>query len=159
MNRDSEARKLNTSDLADAGESKRPTLLNRTEEAPELPPEDTERHGPVMAQQPMSQPTAEPARSKVHTMERRVPLVEMGAAESFRSRWNEIQVSFVDEPRAAVERADQLVAETMKQLAESFAAERNKLESQWGRGDQVSTEDLRQALQRYRSYFERLLAA
>ena len=68
-------------------------------------------------------------------------------------------MSFLDEPRKAVENADNLVAETMKQLADRFAAERTNLESQWDCGDQVSTEDLRQALQRYRSFFQRLLAA
>jgi hypothetical protein len=63
----------------------------------------------------------------------------------------------VDEPRRAVERADELVAQVIKRLAESFAQERSKLEGQWGRGDNVSTEDLRVALQRYRAFFDRLL--
>jgi hypothetical protein len=89
----------------------------------------------------------------------RSPLVDRDAAHDFQSRWNEIQGSFVDEPRRAVEQADHLVAETMKRLAESFSKERSSLEAQWDRGEQVSTEDLRQALQRYRSFFNRLLAA
>ena len=55
--------------------------------------------------------------------------------------------------------ADQLVAEIMQRLAESFARERSDLEQQWDRGEDVSTEDLRVALQRYRSFFQRLLAA
>jgi hypothetical protein len=63
----------------------------------------------------------------------------------------------VDEPRRTVEQADELVAEVMKRLAEGFAAERERLEQQWGRGEDVSTEDLRLALQRYRSFFQRLL--
>ena len=63
------------------------------------------------------------------------------------------------EPRKAVEQADGLVASAMKRLAEVFAEERSKLEQQWDRGDSVSTEDLRLALRRYRSFFERLLAA
>jgi len=63
----------------------------------------------------------------------------------------------VDEPRRAVERADELVAEVIKRLADSFAHERSRLEGQWGRGDNVSTEDLRVALQRYRAFFDRLL--
>ena len=58
-----------------------------------------------------------------------------------------------------VEQADELVAEVMKRLAEGFAGERERLEQQWGRGEDVSTEDLRVALQRYRSFFQRLLAA
>jgi hypothetical protein len=75
-----------------------------------------------------------------------------------RNRWDEIQASFVDEPRGAVERADSLVAEAIKMLAETFASERANLEGQWDRGEDVSTEDLRVALQRYRAFFGRLLA-
>ena len=77
----------------------------------------------------------------------------------FQSRWEKIQTGFVDEPRRTVEQADELVAEVMKRLAEGFATERERLEGQWGRGEDVSTEDLRVALQRYRSFFQRLLAA
>jgi hypothetical protein len=77
--------------------------------------------------------------------------------EDFRAHWNRIQTQFVDEPRRSVEQADQLVAQTMKRLAEIFAQERKNLEQEWDRGDQVSTEDLRIALQRYRSFFDRLL--
>jgi hypothetical protein len=75
----------------------------------------------------------------------------------FRTRWTEVQSAFVDSPRSAVERADSLVAETMKRLAEMFSDERKKLEGQWDRGDSVTTEDLRVALQRYRAFFDRLL--
>jgi len=76
----------------------------------------------------------------------------------FRSRWDTIQTGFVDEPRQSVEQADSLVAEVMQRLAEVFADERSKLEEQWSRGDDVSTEDLRIALRRYRSFFDRLLS-
>ena len=79
-------------------------------------------------------------------------------SEGFQSRWEEIQVRFVDEPRGAVEDADALVATVMQRLAEGFAQERERLEGQWGRGEDISTEDLRVALQRYRSFFQRLLA-
>ena len=79
---------------------------------------------------------------------------EMGA---FRSRWSTIQTGFVDEPRRTVEDADKLVASVMQRLAEGFATERSGLEQQWDQGDNVSTEDLRVALQRYRSFFDRLL--
>jgi hypothetical protein len=75
----------------------------------------------------------------------------------YRSRWDQIQTSFVDEPHKAVEQADALVAETMKKLAEMFAHEHENLEHQWNKGDQASTEDLRMVLQRYRSFFDRLL--
>jgi hypothetical protein len=86
------------------------------------------------------------------------PLFPSGEAESFRSRWVEVQTGFVDEPRSAVEQADGLVAEMMKRLAQVFADERSKLEEQWSRGDDISTEDLRQALRRYRSFMDRLLS-
>ena len=86
-------------------------------------------------------------------------LFERDESSGYQSRWETIQTNFVDDPRRTVEEADELVAEVMRQLAESFAAERERLESQWGRGEDVSTEDLRVALQRYRSFFQRLLAA
>lgn len=76
-----------------------------------------------------------------------------------RSRWSGIQAGFVDEPRRSVEQADQLVASAIQKLAEGFARERASLESQWESGNNVSTEDLRLALQRYRSFFGRLLNA
>lgn len=85
------------------------------------------------------------------------PLFSESEVGDFRSRWSNIQTAFVDEPRRAVEDADNLVASLMKQLAEGFANERSRLEGQWDRGDDVSTEDLRLALQRYRSFFDRLL--
>lgn len=77
---------------------------------------------------------------------------------TLRSQWDAIQVGFVDEPRQAVEKADALVAGAMKRLAEVFAAERERLEKQWDRGDSVSTEELRLALRRYRAFFGRLLS-
>jgi hypothetical protein len=86
------------------------------------------------------------------------PLFPSSEAEGFRSRWADVQTGFVDEPRSAVEQADGLVAEMMKRLAQVFADERSKLEEQWSRGDDISTEDLRQALRRYRSFMDRLLS-
>ena len=90
--------------------------------------------------------------------EQAAPLFSPDEAKDFRARWDAIQVGFVDEPRRAVEQADSLVAGAMKRLAEMFADERAKLEGQWDRGDNVSTEDLRLALRRYRSFFGRLLS-
>jgi hypothetical protein len=80
-------------------------------------------------------------------------------AKAFRSRWNEIQVRFVEDPKSSVQEAEGLVTETMQWLAKALSEERTKLESQWERGDDASTEDLRLALQRYRSFFNRLLSA
>ena len=74
------------------------------------------------------------------------------------ARWERIQGRFVDEPRTAVEEADSLVAEVVDHLVEAFAGQRERLELQWKAGDDVSTEDLRLALQRYRDFFERLVA-
>jgi len=85
------------------------------------------------------------------------PLFAESEMGEFRSRWSNIQTGFVDEPRRTVEDADKLVASVMQRLAEGFANERSGLEKQWDQGDNVSTEDLRVALQRYRSFFDRLL--
>jgi hypothetical protein len=87
------------------------------------------------------------------------PLFANDQSERFTSRWQEIQTSFVDQPRDAVAEADSLVADLMQRLAASFSQERARLEAQWDRGDDVSTEDLRVALTRYRSFFDRLLSA
>src|SRR5450759_1161978 len=85
------------------------------------------------------------------------PLFSESEMGEFRSRWSNIQTGFVDEPRRTVEDADKLVASVMQRIAEGFANERSGLEKQWDQGDNVSTEDLRVALQRYRSFFDRLL--
>ena len=91
-------------------------------------------------------------------VDRSTPLFPENEAMNFRNRWTEIQAAFVDEPRRAVEQGDALVADVIKRLASTFADERSRLEGQWGRGDNVSTEDLRVALQRYRAFFDRLLS-
>lgn len=87
-----------------------------------------------------------------------VPLLPPDEARALQDRWAECQGSFVDEPRDSVQAADELVAEVMQKLARQFADSRKALEEQWSRGDNVSTEDLRIALQRYRDFFNRLLA-
>jgi hypothetical protein len=91
--------------------------------------------------------------------EGREPLLPAEQSESFASRWEQIQVSFVDDPRDSVADADALVADLMQRLAAGFSNERDKLERQWDSGDDVSTEELRIALTRYRSFFNRLLSA
>jgi hypothetical protein len=85
------------------------------------------------------------------------PLFATKEAVDLRKRWADVQAGFVDEPRHAVEQADALVSEVLKRLADQFAAERGGLEKQWDGGSAVTTEDLRLALQRYRSFFDRLL--
>lgn len=90
--------------------------------------------------------------------EERAELLASNEAQELRSRWNKIQTGFVDEPRRSVKDADALVAETIDRLSETFTQTRAKMEREWDRGDSVSTEDLRMALRRYRSFFTRLLA-
>ncbi len=86
-------------------------------------------------------------------------LLPSTTTSSYRERWTSIQADFVDKPKDSVREADGLVAEVIQDLARSFADQREQLEGQWSRGSDVSTEDLRQALQQYRSFFQRLLAA
>lgn len=86
------------------------------------------------------------------------PLLAFEQSVDFQRRWEEVQTRFVDEPRGAVADADGLVANLMQHLAQSFAQERELLEAQWDRGEDISTEDLRVALKRYRSFFQRLLS-
>jgi hypothetical protein len=122
---------------------------------PDPSPNQSDRSGPVLAER-----SAVPAQSTTvaSTPSTPAPLFPNNELEGLRNRWSEVQTAFVDEPRKAVEQADGLVAAAMKRLAEVFAEERSKLEQQWDRGDNVSTEDLRIALQRYRSFFQRLLS-
>ena len=87
------------------------------------------------------------------------PLFPPDESSDFGRRWEEIQTAFVDEPQRAVQEADSLVASVMQRLTDGFARERESLEGQWSRGEDVSTEELRLTLQRYRSFFRRLLSA
>ena len=129
-----EPRKLSTSDIAAASDERRIETLER----------ERAEHGEAGGRRPIDEgPT---------------PLFANDELNGYRTRWSAIQTGFVDEPRRAVEEADSLVAELMKRLAEGFAEERRQLEANWERADQVSTEDLRIAMRRYRSFFERLLS-
>jgi hypothetical protein len=107
---------------------------------------------------------SEPA-APVGTAERAPAVDEVGSLlpedeeADFQRRWEDIQTRFVDDPRQAVEEADALVAGVMKRIAEGFAQARDGLEGQWSAGADVGTEELRVALQRYRSFFRRLLSA
>ena len=87
------------------------------------------------------------------------PLFSSSEADRYRDQWTNVQSEFVDQPREAVEQADRLVADLMQSLAAQFSDTRTGLESQWNDNDDVSTEDLRVAMTRYRSFFERLLSA
>ncbi len=115
-----------------------------------IPPEQAEGPQLVKAPEPVTL-------DKVAVVSEPMPLFSESEMGDFRSQWSHVQTGFVDEPRRTVEDADKLVASVMQRLAEGFANERSGLEKQWDRGDNVSTEDLRVALQRYRSFFDRLL--
>ena len=154
---------LTTSDLAGA---RRPPSDEPAASPPEQPAADTSAPAPPTDAAPDTglplqgeRSTQGGDRADSRTETGTSPLFDRGDRTGFQDRWNTIQTGFVDEPRKSVEQADALVAEAMSRLAETFAQERHSLETQWGEGADVSTEDLRVALQRYRSFFERLLAA
>ena len=115
-----------------------------------------ERPKPMLASRPGQ--SSQSASSSTRNASDAAPLFPNNELDELRNRWTTVQAAFVDEPRRAVEQADGLVAAAMKRLADVFAEERSNLEQQWDRGDNVSTEDLRIALQRYRSFFQRLLS-
>jgi hypothetical protein len=147
---------LTTDQIASAGATdvSEPTSPVR----PAAPPRDADRLASEQAYSDHLE-AADTQRPESADSGRPVELFEGQELQSVRSRWQEIQADFVDEPRSAVQEADKLVADLMQRLAQVFATERDQLESRWATGEQVSTEDLRQGLQRYRSFFERLLAA
>jgi hypothetical protein len=102
---------------------------------------------------------ADRARGAADGIDEAGSLLPEGEESDFQRRWEEIQTRFVDDPRQAVEDADALVAGVMQRIAEGFAQARDGLEGQWSRGEDVGTEELRVALQRYRGFFRRLLSA
>jgi hypothetical protein len=138
LRKETEEQNLTTADIA---AERRPRLVEQ-ERATERNAED--EHSPTVDRDVQD--------------EHRAALFPDNEVQDMRSRWDHIQTGFVDEPRQAVKQADELVATAIKQIAEQFAQERTQLEQQWDRGDNVSTEDLRQALRRYRAFFDRLLS-
>ena len=158
---------LTTADLAGAGEKPR-KVENESRAAERQVESQLPKNNIILGAGSATAPSASPApntgtaagaaAAPAKMQEEHGPLFSSEEANNLRARWDSVQVAFVDEPRKAVEDADSLVAATMKRLAEVFAEERQKLEHQWDRGDNVSTEDLRQALRRYRSFFSRLLS-
>lgn len=150
---------LTTADLAGRSEANQNVIRHVDDPAK---PRPVRSEGSDVADRPAEmrdRPAAEPTpidRGREHAT---TPLFTDSDQRDLRSRWSSVQAGFVDEPRKAVQEADNLVASVMKRLAEGFATERANLEKQWDSGDNVSTEDLRIALQRYRSFFDRLLNA
>lgn len=145
---------LTTEDLA-SGRRTNPDAAAREQRSEPVREQPAEPAGEQRAE-PVRAPRAEPTRDTGPDGQAQ-PLVTADEATDYRGRWESVQAGFVDEPRSAVESADALVADLMQRLADTFARERKDLEGQWDRGDDVSTEDLRLALQRYRSFFDRLL--
>jgi hypothetical protein len=135
-------------------EELRETLTTADLAQPKRPASAIEELGPKAVR---SERVATPASIPTESTEN-ASLFSAHELDDLRNRWNTVQTGFVDQPRRAVEQADELVASAMQRLAEVFAEERSKLEKQWDRGDNVSTEDLRVALQHYRSFFQRLLS-
>ena len=135
---------ITTADIAERNQPERATQAEPGR--PQLVPSERKPAQPAASSQGL-------ARGETQA----TPLFPDNELQDLRQNWDRIQTAFVDEPRKAVEQADSLVASAMQRLAEVFAQERAKLEGQWSRGDNVSTEDLRVALQRYRSFFHRLL--
>ncbi|MFG2756237.1 hypothetical protein [Streptomyces wuyuanensis] len=136
----------------------------RGAEADREPAADTE---PARDETPVpdGQPEAGPERTAPAPTEERpapergTPLIAGEDAESYRDRWQQIQTNFVDDPRDSVRAADSLVADVIQSLAATFADHKQDLESQWSRGEDTRTEELRLALQHYRVFFNQLLDA
>ncbi len=151
--KDDRGRPLSTRDIANAARAEQPKA---PPEAARPPAEQTRpRTDAAAASTVAAERGAVPAATGD---DRHAVLFPSEETEGYRSRWEAIQTGFVDEPRKAVEEADALVAQVVTRLAEVFSEERTALEKQWDRGDNISTEDLRVALKRYRSFFDRLLS-
>jgi hypothetical protein len=123
---------------------------------PNFAAEPADVSGDVRGDVPEVRPAPAPAREREE--ERIVPLFSNDEGQRLKSRWESLQVGFVDEPKKSVEQADRLVTDAINNLAEGFKTQRHNLEQQWHREGDVSTEDLRLAFRRYRSFFERLLS-
>jgi len=158
MNKQNSAESLNTSDRVERTDkdtnSQVVTPVPVADKIPVVP--DNATGGTVAALSPKAETPAAKAPLNPNAASS-AALLSREESEHFRTRWNEIQGKFVDEPRAAVQQADTLVTEVIAQITQMFANEHGSLESQWKQGNDVSTEDLRKALQRYRSFFNRLV--
>lgn len=127
------------------------TASPRGTEAPEFRDANTDKAPP--AREEVSAATEAEPSSEDNTL-----LFAGEHRSGLHSRWNDVQAAFVDDPKECVQKADNLVAEVVEELTASFADTRSRLEAQWSRGEEASTEDLRVALTRYRDFFQRLLS-
>ena len=140
-------RETSTQTMTGNGNEIRPNASTATDDSAVAETDQPESGGPTAAGRDAAQ------------ADENASLLPADQSDRFTARWHEIQTSFVDQPRDSVAQADALVADLMQRLAAGFSNERQRLESQWDSGDDVSTEDLRVALTRYRSFFDRLLSA
>lgn len=115
----------------------------------------TTRHEAPAAGDESSKPRTEPTAEAEPPADE--PLFAEGTLSGLRSRWDDVQAAFVDDPKECVQRADALVAQVIEELTTGFSRARSRLEARWARGEDASTEDLRVALKRYREFFQRLL--
>jgi hypothetical protein len=150
MNRDSQE-SLSTADLANAAEARNA----RREHEMKHDSREAAKHEARAAHEAAEHDSREAHHANEGDL---APLFPPNVANDFRSRWDQVQFSFVDDPRRAVREGDELVAQVMKCLAQGFSEERARLEQQLGQTDAGSTESLRMALRRYRSFFQRLLS-
>lgn len=162
--------RLTTADLVagtDARQAERPEVPLPGGIQPQPPMRDADMAGRTTDDTPMRDaqmqrtqpaPSSNDDHGMGHDLEQLAALFPPQVASGFRGRWDQVQISFVDDPRQAVQQADELVAEVMKSLAANFAEQRSRLEAGIGTGGEVNTENLRMALRSYRSFFQRLLS-
>jgi hypothetical protein len=163
MSRETQEKSLSTADLVagtrtPSAEAQARTASEKTHDDPRnVPPATATREADMMPSDagPSSNTSSSSAQAE---HEQLAALFPTDRAEDFRSRWDAVQIGFVDDPKQAVQKADELVAQVMKSLAESFARQRSSIEADVGKDDQASTEHLRVALRSYRSFFQRLLS-
>jgi len=148
---DTEAEGLENEDVRENAERKAPVVTRQDIE-------DERRPEPEVRDEPVREKREQPRAPAPTKEDERTRLFEGDRMTDLQRRWTDIQAQFVDDPRDAVKSADSLVDDVIRDLSALFADERSKLESQWGKHEEVSTEDLRVALRRYRSFFERLLS-
>lgn len=114
--------------------------------------------GVIRSGQGMNQATPRVTPTQVDSSPAGTHFFDEPALRDLRTRWDQVQTSFVDEPQHAVEQADALVGTVVKRIADQFAEEPANLDQKRGRGQNESTEELRQSFKRYRAFFDRLLA-
>lgn len=160
MSREREERALSTADLVSATEESQ--VREETKEREAMPEAMRDERETSIEEQRMmeSRPAADVPQPSAMKPEGEplAALFDPDLCHDYRTRWSNVQIGFVDDPKRAVQQADELVAQVMKSLAESFARQRAEIEARMGEGEQGSTENMRVALRRYRSFFERLLS-